>query len=253
MHLNNIEHQLWLDRKKKTKNPILKLYFGFEADRLKKHLNTIHSKLQGILGITENETAVYNMINPKIAFNYPISATPGKVDLDPKPIFFHFGAMNWFPNIESAKIFVQDFVPQILVKCPKAKFKMAGAFFDTFQDKIPIDIEKIGFVENSKEFISTAGILVAPIQSGSGVRIKILEALELGTLVLTTTKGAEGISTLKFPNLFIEDNWQKFIDMAVKLASEPSLRIEINLKIESLLNNSWNDPKLLEILTNEGR
>ena len=72
-----------------------------------------------------------------------------------------------------------------------------------------------GFVENSTDFMLTKGILVLPIQSGSGVRMKLLEALSLGIPVVTTAVGAQGIND--FSTVYSAETEEEFVSKIAEL------------------------------------
>jgi glycosyltransferase involved in cell wall biosynthesis len=78
-----------------------------------------------------------------------------------------------------------------------------------------------GEVEDAKEFMQSYGIMVAPLFSGSGIRIKILEAMALGIPVVTTSRGIEGIPAAKLPSVMVSDHPHEYKEYLLKLFKHP--------------------------------
>jgi glycosyltransferase involved in cell wall biosynthesis len=82
-----------------------------------------------------------------------------------------------------------------------------------------------GFVENLPEYIAAADIAVAPLLKGGGTKIKILEYMACGKPVVTTTKGAEGISVQNGIDILISKRPDsEFIDLIIKLIRDKDLK-----------------------------
>jgi glycosyltransferase involved in cell wall biosynthesis len=86
-----------------------------------------------------------------------------------------------------------------------------------------------GYVEDSFQFMSEHGILVAPVRTGSGIRIKMLEALTLGIPCITTTTGAMGIGTPE-EILIVANTDEEWINAMSELAESQELRTRLGQK-----------------------
>lgn len=125
----------------------------------------------------------------------------------------YIGSQNHTPNLNTIKFITQKIFP--LVRKMNININLAGS--DNANTNIP-GINYLGFVPSVKDFYKKIDILVAPIFSGSGSRIKILESLSYGRPVITTKVGAEGLE-LKTPLLTIippqyqysQRVWSKYI------------------------------------------
>ena len=194
---HNIEHQIWEQYAESATNPIKKWYLKRLARDLK--IEEI-SKLNLVdLLATISNTDAQTFKN--LGINSPIVTIPVAMDAQNKKIeftgdnIFFLGSMNWQPNSEAVESLVYSILPTLKITAPNVRLNLAGSFMNR---KFPSDrnrgIVNHGFVENSKDFMLTNGILVLPIRSGSGVRMKLLEALSLGIPVVTTSVGAQGIN-----------------------------------------------------------
>ena len=100
------------------------------------------------------------------------------------------------------------------------------------------------------EFVSNHGIMVVPLFSGSGMRVKILEGMALGKVVITTTLGKEGIDAIHGEQILIADNPTAFIDQisSVKKGKVNTLLLGQAAKkfVEDYYDHGTNALKLLE-------
>jgi glycosyltransferase involved in cell wall biosynthesis len=86
--------------------------------------------------------------------------------------------------------------------------------------------------------------MVAPLLSGSGLRIKILEAMALGRPVLTTTTGIEGIPAKNLENVMVEDDPHKFKNLLIKLITEPKESIRLGAEGRKLIVREFDNFEL---------
>ncbi|PPK86376.1 glycosyltransferase involved in cell wall biosynthesis [Neolewinella xylanilytica] len=125
----------------------------------------------------------------------------------------HFiGSLDWLPNLEGLNWFLNEVWPEIHRRCPEVKFHIAGR-------NMPHSIRQLqmkqvvihGEVDSSCKFVSSHTISIVPLLSGGGMRAKILEAMSLGRVVITTTVGLEGIKARNRRDLFIADTPEQFV------------------------------------------
>ena len=127
----------------------------------------------------------------------------------------HFiGSLDWLPNLEGLNWFLHDVWPEIHRRCPEIEFHIAGR-------NMPHSIRQLrmknvvihGEVESSCDFVSSHSISIVPLLSGGGMRAKILEAMSLGRVVVTTSVGLEGIKARNRRDLFIADTPEQFAEV----------------------------------------
>jgi len=115
---------------------------------------------------------------------------------EPETMLF-LGSFRHPPNVEALEWFVGRVLPAILQKSPKAKLVVVGSEPPPRHSlpDLPDNIELRGFVEDVREPLGRYAVFVCPIRSGSGMRVKLLEAFSAGIPVVSTRIGAEGLST----------------------------------------------------------
>lgn len=103
------------------------------------------------------------------------------------------GALDWFPNQQGLLWFIDSVWPDVKAKVPEASLHIAGRNASTtLANKIASACDYYGEVDDTRKFISDKSICIVPLFAGSGLKIKIIEALAAGKVVVTTPIGAEG-------------------------------------------------------------
>jgi len=144
---------------------------------------------------------------------YPLSELPKN------PSVFFIGALDWLPNQEGLEWFLDNILEPLRREIPEVSFHVAGRNAPHSFEKLLMGKEVIyhGEVENSRDFMMSHRIMVAPLFTGSGIRIKILEAMALGRPVVTTPIGIEGIPALNEKDVMISDDLDIFKNQIVTL------------------------------------
>ncbi|MGH9627421.1 MAG: glycosyltransferase, partial [Bryobacteraceae bacterium] len=134
------------------------------------------------------------------------------------------GSFRHLPNQEALEWFTRRVLPLVLRKQPAAKLLVIGS------DPPPRHslagevhaIELHGFVEDVREPLSECALFVCPILSGSGVRVKLLEAFASGIPVVSTRIGAEGLATKDGDICALADGPEEFARQIVELLNDPA-------------------------------
>ncbi len=157
-----------------------------------------------------------------------------QLNLGKGPIILFFGKLDYTPNYEAVKIIRNEILPRILKKIPDTKFLIIG-------DNPPSEfthknIVFTGMVDKIEDFINTSDVVISPLLSGGGTRLKILEAIACGKVVVSTTVGAEGIDQSQIKDfLKISDDWEEFSkEILSAISRKPS-----NVPHEFVQKYSW--------------
>jgi glycosyltransferase involved in cell wall biosynthesis len=153
--------------------------------------------------------------------------TPTGAAQEPGTVVFT-GLFTHPPNIQGAEYFLDEVFPLICRRIPNAKVYLVGMspparLLRRASDRIVVT----GFVEDVRPYIERAQAFVIPLLSGGGIRGKALEAMALGTPIVTTTVGVEGIHLRHRESALFADDPQLFADSVVELLEDPSLRAAI--------------------------
>jgi polysaccharide biosynthesis protein PslH len=142
------------------------------------------------------------------------------------PTLLFTGSMHHPPNPNGVRWFADEVWPAVIRELPQAKLVIVGR---GPQRKVrPLaarqGIEVVGPVPSMAPHFERATAVVVPLLSGSGTRLKILEALASGRAVLSTTVGAEGLELAAGTDLLVEDDPERFARAAVRLLTDAQLR-----------------------------
>ncbi len=250
---HNIEHLIWERVAKECKFPLRRLYLKHLSKTLKNYELEALNKFDGIATISKKDGNFFK----KNACVVPITNIAFGIDIEEytykfaqeNVCLFHIGAMNWMPNQSGIKWFLHNVWHLIIDELPEATLSLAGRKMPNSFTKLKLqNIEILGEVENAKDFIQSKGIMIVPLFSGSGVRIKIIEAMALGKVVITTKIGAEGINYSHKENILIANTAEDFKFAVIEAVSDGNLRKKIAENARFLIETEHDNKKIIEKL-----
>ena len=211
----NIENKIWKRIHKSTGNPLKKMYLKHLALTLERYELDHMNDYDAVFPVTDLDAEYFR----KNGFRKLCKGLPFGIDtpeiisdvLEEKNTVFHIGSMDWFPNEQGIRWFLSECWDKIKALCPDAEAYFAGRkmpqyLLDNRQD----GIHMIGEVDDSIRFMTSKQIMVVPLLSGSGIRVKIIEAMSIGKTVVATSVAAEGIMYENGKNIIIADSPEEF-------------------------------------------
>ncbi len=236
LRAHNVEHVIWQRLAKQTNNILKKQYLGFLAKRLKKYELEMINRFNGIAAMTyvdKNYFLDNGCTIPVDVFPLGIDSAqykPAKQEEEEFPSLFHLGSMDWQPNEEGIKWFLEKVWLRIYEKFPELKLYLAGRNMPEWLATLEIpNVVIAGEVQNAHEFMRQKAIMVVPLLSGGGMRVKIIEGMALGKAIISTTIGAEGIEYTTGENILIADTPEQFVEQIEKLLNDKNLYYKISL------------------------
>jgi len=226
---HNIEHEIW-QRTNQIAGVWRFFYLRRLVRRLKKFELNFLNQYDVLVSITERDGYILDQLGnrkPRYTSQTGIhlsSLIPTAKNLE-YPSLFHIGALDWPPSQEGLLWFLNFCWPAIHEKYPSLKFYIAGR-------NVPAWIESrfksdyvifLGEVEDAYTFMNSKAIMIVPLHSGTGMRIKIIEGMALGKAIVSTSVGCEGIPAIDHENILIADKPQDFIASIDALLSDKSL------------------------------
>jgi polysaccharide biosynthesis protein PslH len=148
------------------------------------------------------------------------------------------GSLTFQVNYDAATWFLADIFPNILKRLPEASLTITGD-----HGGLPLpnneQVTLTGYVDDVRPVVASSWLSLAPIRKGGGTRLKILESMALGTPVVSTTKGAEGLDVEHGKHLLIADTPQTFAEAVLTLLSDPDLRFHLAANAYQLVSNKY--------------
>lgn len=218
LRAHNIEHLIWERIAENTRFGLKKRYLSLLAKQLKSFEKSVLSRYDEIWCISAKDTQWFENQNSNSLVKFvPFGIESGKISQ--KAIryqcnnLFFLGSMDWYPNQEGVLWFLNNVWSAVHQQHPDLTFRIAGRNIPPNWQQLDYKgVEIVGEVENAADFLEENGVLVVPLWSGSGVRIKIIEAMAMGKVIITTTIGLEGINAVHKKHILIADTVNEFVD-----------------------------------------
>ncbi|HEX4769418.1 MAG TPA: glycosyltransferase [Bryobacteraceae bacterium] len=171
------------------------------------------------------------------AGRYPFTVT-GRV---PDTLLFA-GSFNHLPNVQGLVWFIEQVFPVVLARRPGVRLIIAGSgnIKRLGARANHPNIEVKGFVPEIQDLLNAAAVLVCPVLSGSGVRVKLLEAFAAGIPVVSTRLGAEGLCTSSGYPCEVADEPKQFAAAVIKLLEDPSGAAQLALQARQFVEGERN-------------
>jgi polysaccharide biosynthesis protein PslH len=248
---HNIEHLIWKRIAANTKNPLKKWYLAHLTRKLKKFELSTLELFDGVTTVSHIDAAFFN----SLGFSVPILNVPFGVDVrkyelletdSDFPSLFHIGAMNWIPNEEGIKWFLDHCWSRIHLKFPQLKIYLAGRQMPDWLIKCSLpNVLVLGEVPDAQEFMRSKAIMIVPLFSGSGIRVKIVEGMALGRPVITTEVGAEGIEFTEGKHLLIANDPDEFLSAIERCISDRNFCDQMGKNARKLIEEKHNMPQII--------
>ena len=203
-----------------------------------------------IVVLTDVEKRKASAMNPSLK----VVQIPLEVDLEEyrpssEPADFRritlSGTMSYEPNHEAALYFIREILPRVRSRHGDAKFFVVG--------KSPREellrhsngqVVVTGEVEDIQDYLRRSGVVVAPILSGGGMRMKILEAFALSKAVVSTSLGAEGIEYTDGENILIADTPEAFAGRVCTLLDDAEECAKLGESARRLMEGRYAVPQV---------
>jgi glycosyltransferase involved in cell wall biosynthesis len=258
---HNLEHLIWERLANLEKNRVKKIYLQHLSKKLKTYEIKVLNDVDAIATISSEDYKRYKMLNCKV----PLKNLPFGLDIDDyHPSYkenilkktldlFHLGSMDWLPNVKAVNWFLDDVFPKlnnIPIRLNLAGKNMPVYLLDIKTKNLIVKSE----VDSAIKYMSKFDVMVVPLMSGSGMRIKIIEAMALGKTVISTSIGLEGIDVEDGKEVLIANSSEEFIEKIKHLYSNlDEIKIigqNARLFIEKNHSNSLIIKDLLELYKN---
>ncbi len=244
----NAEHRIWERIAKNTSNILKKPYVSMLAKRLKKYEQGILPLIDGLIPVTKEDLNIFRTMGYKgNGFSAPIgiilnSTIPTPEISEEENSVFHIASMNWLPNIEAIDWFLKNIWDLVTEQIPNAKFYIAGRDMpESLLQHKQKNVVVVGEVPDAKTFYASKKIMVVPILSGSGMRVKIVEGMALGKVIVSTTVGAEGIFYTPNKNILIADAPEDFANQIIFCLSHPEFCKDLSREAKNLIEKDYDN------------
>lgn len=253
MRAHNIEHEIW-ERTAAQAHGLKKWYLKHLACRIRRMELQFLNHYDALVPITARDGDFMRSLGCSLPLHVlPTGINAGEMTFDNSavefPTLFHIGALDWMPNQEGLLWFFENVWGKVLDKHPDLKFYLAGRNAPHRFMHLPFpNIVFLGEVDDAYAFISTKAVMVVPLLSGSGMRIKIIEGMAQGKAIVTTSIGTEGIDSVHGENIFIADKPDDFAKSICQLVEDRQLCFKTGEKARKFVNEHYDNKTITSSL-----
>lgn len=226
LRAHNVEHVIW-ERYAEGLGSMKSWYFKDQSKRLKAWETKVMAEADLILPVSKHdEEVIRRLLDVKKKVGMLI-APIGMKTADHSNIRIakingigssltlgYIGLLDWRPNVEGLQWFLKEVWPVLKEVQPNIKLKIAGKNGGDLKLPKVEGVKVLGAVADSDAFLRSIDVMIAPLLSGSGTRVKILQALRVSVPVISTTIAKEGLTVVHRREILIADNpqeWQEAV------------------------------------------
>lgn len=168
-------------------------------------------------GVSRVET-IFPLVPPSSSVKPEDSAS------EPMTVFY-FGS-TWEPNVHGIRWFIDEVLPRVRELVPEATLKVAGRVSDSVPDSE--GVEKLGFVDDLEGEACCAALVIVPVFYGTGLNVKLMDALSWGCPVVATPYAFRGLPPMESSVGAFTESPEKFAEQVVAVLGSPELRKDLS-------------------------
>jgi glycosyltransferase involved in cell wall biosynthesis len=243
---HNIETSIWRRYEENERNLLKKAYISVQRRKIERFERRCLAWCNGVTAVSKEDAAA--ILRYGVSIN--VTVIENGVDVgyfEPRPgrenprLLVFTGSMDWRPNQDALRYYVEDILPLLKGKRPDIKTIFVGR--DPPRSLRALGeangVVLTGTVEDVRPYIAEATVYIVPLRIGGGSRLKILEAMAMKKTVVSTSIGAEGLDVTDKRNIIICDNAPDFVQSVIACLDNPLLRAEISTNAYNLVHNKY--------------
>jgi glycosyltransferase involved in cell wall biosynthesis len=245
--VHNIEHRIWQRLSEHESSFFKRKYLELLTERLRNYELHILHEFDLLLPISKTEEHYFEKEKINASYYLPfgtrIQPYPS-VELTPGTCY-HIGSMDWAPNLEGVEWFMKDVWKELRVELPDLTLYLAGKkmpkqLFD-LQNKQTL---VVGEVEDVNSFCADKQLMLVPLLSGAGIRVKILEAMSMGKAIIATPMAVEGIGVQDGVHILLAETAQDFKDQIKKYYRDVEACLAIGARAREFVRVNYEVEKI---------
>lgn len=172
------------------------------------------------------------------------ASVPPVQTLTATPALMFLGGLHWPPNADALVTFVRESWPRVRAAYPDATLTSVGRDDSAVADECRAapGVHLTGWVPEIESYVAGSRVLVVPMRAGSGMRVKILEAMARGVPVVSTTVGCEGIDVAPGRHLLVADEPQAFAEAVIRVLQDGPLAERLRQEARALVLAKYDVP-----------
>ena len=246
---HNVETMIWRRHAEHAGNPLLKLYFKRQAERMFQVEARVCRGVRTVIAVSESDARTHQTL-----FGLPhVPSIPTGVDVasltPPEPMpaltdLVFVGSMDWMPNVNGVDYFLDEILPLIRRRRPDCSVTIVGRRPPARlrrRAESDLHLRVTGTVEDVRPYLWGASVSIVPLRIGGGTRLKIYESMAARIPVVSTSIGAEGLEIHPPGDILLADTPSAFADACLDLLADGGARARIAQAAWDLVSSrySW--------------
>lgn len=228
---HNVETVLWRRKAEFEVKWLDRMVSRIEYSKMARFEPEQTRRFHHVIAVSEpDREAMSRMVDAAHISVVPTGVDLGQYQYDPNarpsvPLVVFIGSMDWEPNIDSVEYFCKEVWPDVLIRVPRARFRIVGRDPDPRVKRLASgSVEVTGTVPSVVDHLREAAVVVVPLRIGGGTRIKIYEGMAMGKATVSTTVGAEGLDVQHGRDILLEDSPSAFSNAIVTFLQDDGVR-----------------------------
>ena len=204
--------------------------------KLSRYVPRLLRRFEGCTVVSDQEVSLVKGAAPEYD---ALVVVPNGVDLEANTGDFgaprldtliYSGALTYDANFDAMEFFLHDIFPLVKAQRPNVRISITGGYDGVPVSRLPVGdgVELTGYLPDIRPAVAQSWVSVVPLRMGGGTRLKILEAMALGTPVVSTAKGAEGLEVTHEEDILIADAPDDFAQAVLRLLRDDDLRASLS-------------------------
>lgn len=237
----NVEFRIWEELARTQRAVAKRLIARSLRDYEVRHLDTCDALIP-ISGDDANDFRALGCTRPIHVAPCGVPLPP-RTDEESEPGSVGFiGALDYQPNQQAVQWIFDELWPRVLARAPHARLTVSGSNPPAWLR------DRVITAPDAQAFMRSQSVLIAPLLSGGGMRIKVLESMALGKAMVATTRGAGGIEFTPGRELLVADDPDTFADAVARLLDDPRERARLGAAARAQVAAKYDPDRIGEAL-----
>jgi len=252
---HNVENEIWRRIAENTAGFFRKWYLKILARRLEKYEQQLINQYDLLLPISNDDQHEFSQmgnVKPSHVTYHGIADNGFKKDgvvSDPKELFY-IGSLDWIPNQDALSWFLDNVWVVSRSRYPDLNFHVAGR---NAPEWLVSKFRKTGVtyhgeVNSSEDFIDNYSVMVVPLFAGSGLRIKIVEAMARSKAVITTKIGAQGLNITPGNEILVANTADEFRQAIENMIENKTILTDLQKNAFAFARDHFNNDRIVQNL-----
>lgn len=255
LHTHNAEFMMWERYAELEKNWLKRLVINLEAKRIKRAELQLISQCDLVLAAPNDVDCFCSEGADRTKFantyhlgnDHLLELEATTFEETNKTILF-VGTLTWEANIDGLLWFIKEIWPKVRSYDQEIQLKIIGRNPDyRLEEAVKTNegIHLLGFIEDLEPYFQDSRIFIAPLRFGSGIKVKVLNAMYRGIPTITTSIGIEGLEVTNGEHLLYSDSADRWVEDIIKLMSQKISWTNINQNSRNLVKDQYTWKHLL--------